>query len=139
MTRTSTASAAADWREPSLTLGPAPSIAAAAAIAATPAQARGTGNDLRALTLIGFSVRARTTVILITAPLLGSIGSLVGASAAPSAFVLAMPFGVDLAAPSAAELAVPIAVAGCSTAVIATMSLVSEWMGHRLGHRARRR
>ncbi|MBK0296265.1 hypothetical protein IAE22_29305, partial [Bacillus sp. S34] len=68
------AEAAADWRELTLTLGPALSITAAAAIAATLAQARGTGNDLRALTLIGFSVRARTTVILVTALLLGSVG-----------------------------------------------------------------
>lgn len=139
LARPSTASAAADWRELTLTLGPALSIAAAAAIAATLAQARGTGNDLRALTLIGFSARARTMVILVTALLLGSVGSLVGASAAVTAFVLAMPFGADLASLSASELTVPIAVAGCSTAVIATMFLVSEWMGHRLGLRARRR
>jgi len=84
-------------------------------------------------------VRARTTVILVTALVLGSVSSLVGASAAVSAFVIAMPFGADLASLSASELTVPIAGAGCSTALIATMFLVSEWMGHRLGHRARRR
>ncbi|SOC87314.1 hypothetical protein SAMN05660766_0983 [Curtobacterium sp. 314Chir4.1] len=139
LTRPSSASAAADWRELILTLGPALSIATGVAIAASLAQARGTGNDLRALTLIGFSTRARTTVVLVTALLLGSVGSLVGASAAVSAFLLAVPFGADLSLVAVSELTVPIAVAGCSTAVIATIFLVSEWMGHRLGHRARRR
>jgi len=139
LTSPASSSAAADWSELAVTLGPALVAAAAAAVGAALAQARGTGDDLRALALIGFSRSARTTVVLVTALLLGSVGSLVGAVAALSAFLLSTPFGGDLSSMHLSELAVPITVAGCTTAVTAVVFLVSEWTGHRLGVRTRRR
>lgn len=139
LTRPATASAAADWRELAVTLGPALVVAAGAAVGTALTQARGTGDDLRALALVGFSTPARTTVVLVTALVLGSVGSLVGAVAAMSAFLLAVPFGADLSSVSVSELAVPIAVAGSSIAMTAAVFLVSEWMGYRLRLRTRRR
>ncbi|WP_439691112.1 hypothetical protein ACRQ4B_09085 [Curtobacterium sp. SP.BCo] len=137
LARPATASAAADWRELAVTLGPALVVAAGAAVGTALAQARGIGGNLRALALVGFSSSARTTVVLVTTLVLGSIGSLVGAVAAMSASLLAVPFGADLSSVSVSELAVPIAIAGCSTAMTAAVFPVSEWMGRRLRPRAR--
>lgn len=127
-----TGTAGADWVELALTLGPSMVIAFGTSAGMALAQSRGTGSDLRALTILGLSSPARAATVLTTSAAIGVSGALMGLVTAGIAVLLAMPFGLAFDTVRQPDALAPLVVGLVMTLATTLVFLGSELWGSRL-------
>lgn len=123
------ARAGAGLDELAVTLGPTLAIAGCGAIAASAAQSRGTGSDLRTLARQGLAPSGSVAAVLVAALAVAVVGSAIGIGAVAAAFASASIAGLDSGVLQRMDITLPVVGIVITTTTVGAVFLVSELIG----------